>query len=324
MAIQLFRITRHPTEFFAVGKVLVGISNTPNAKGGTAPHQARGTPEGDVYGTQIEILESGELRRRALERVRSMNPELREIEVEIRVTQTKGSSILNVAAMGEDGKYTRIFLSALLDEYVAFRQELIEKSLGTAMNKIIEEVLSREKQVKDFTEKLDRFTREKNLPLLESEVARLVAKVSLLRAKIEDLEHPQAAQASGAGAQVTGATLDSTREALRQAEEDLAKVSRQMTEFQSLKETLERAKQDYQDWKKALDRVDAAHVTSSDPVAIMERPVVAVETEPDLVWSLVGAGSVGGGIGFVLMLVCGLISQGRLSRREPPALPPQT
>lgn len=112
VSIQALRITGKPSEYSAIGRILLKAPPPPPLI------------DSVNYGTQLEILESGEIRRRALERVRALHPGLKEIDVEIRVTQTKGSSILNVAATGSEPKYPRVFLEAVLDEYVVFAREM--------------------------------------------------------------------------------------------------------------------------------------------------------------------------------------------------------
>lgn len=81
----------------------------------------------DHYGTIIETLESAEMKRRALERVRALHPELKETDMEVRVAQTKGSAIFNILVTGREPKFTRIYLDALLDEFMAFRRQLQEQ-----------------------------------------------------------------------------------------------------------------------------------------------------------------------------------------------------
>ena len=63
------------------------------------------------------------MRVRALDRVGALHPEWKDCDVKIRCTQSKGSSIISVAAIGAEPKYTRVFLDALLDEYMAFYRE---------------------------------------------------------------------------------------------------------------------------------------------------------------------------------------------------------
>lgn len=161
---EALRITGKTTEYIAIGKIVAGLQVKVGSREGDVVTNAFAQ---DFYGTQIETLESGALRNHALERVRSLHPELKEIEVEIRVTQTKGSSILNVAAVGEEAKYTRVYLDALLDEYIAFRKDMLEKSIGTTMNKVIEEVLSRESMVKKTKEALESYLKVNDLTLFE-------------------------------------------------------------------------------------------------------------------------------------------------------------
>jgi len=149
-------ITGQATRYIALGKIVAGIRVDPQG-GGNNQIVDQDRMQNEFYGTQIEILESGELKKRALDRVRGLHPELKEVTVDIRVTQTKGSAILKIAALGDEPKYTRVYLDALLDDYIAMRQEMLERSVGNAMNKVIEEVLSREKDVNKKKEVLNTF-----------------------------------------------------------------------------------------------------------------------------------------------------------------------
>ncbi len=404
ICVQTLRITGKPIEFFALGKVLVGTSTiTPDPQKQVVSNQ-QGS---DIYGTQIEIIESNELRRRALERVRSMNPELKEIDVEIRVSQTKGSSILNVAGVGEDGKYTKIFLSALLDEYVAFRKEMIEKSLGSAMNKVIEEVLSREKQVKEKSDRLNDYLQKNDLVVFEGGRSRAAEYLQQLqdslakykselktmeKLQMDDYLRAKAATASGTTPSAPADTknaatagdiprsdeafggfansekdylkaladsklLQSQRLAMlknfKEAHEAVKDIDEKITNQESLieiyrqasledwgrrtaglklkissfeeqileqtakareandkivqhlilKGEYDRSNDDYKDWKKTLDRLDAGHVINSDNIAIMERPTIAVEVKPEYVLPLILALCMGLAAGSVILLL---------------------
>lgn len=117
---QALRITGKPQEFRSLAKIV-------SARGMLGDKGDNTTSLADHYGTIIETLESAEIKRRALERVRALNPELKETDVEIRVAQTKGSAIFNILVTGREPKFTRIYLDALLDEFMAFRQHLQEQ-----------------------------------------------------------------------------------------------------------------------------------------------------------------------------------------------------
>jgi beta-lactamase regulating signal transducer with metallopeptidase domain len=93
----------------------------------------------DFYGTIIETLESSEMKHRALGRVMVLNPDLAERDVEIHVAQIKDSTLFRVQTLSADGKYAKIFLDALLDEFIAFRQSIHEQIGSNNMQKLLQE-----------------------------------------------------------------------------------------------------------------------------------------------------------------------------------------
>jgi succinoglycan biosynthesis transport protein ExoP len=140
---QALRITGKNTEYISIGRILAGMQVQLGEKGATFENRFLE----EFYGTQIEMLESGTLRNEALDRVKGLHPELTPVEVDIRVTQTKGSSILNVAAVGEERVFTKLYLIAVLDEYIAKRKDMFDKSVNRTVDQVIQEVLSRDQKV---------------------------------------------------------------------------------------------------------------------------------------------------------------------------------
>jgi len=117
----------------------------------------------DFYGTIIETIEATEMLRKARERVRALNPELKDSDVEIHVAQTKGSSIFTILASGPDPKYTRIFLNALLDEFIAFRQSIREQAQGKVLSFFLQEVVNKQKAMEEKSEALTKFCNTHNV-----------------------------------------------------------------------------------------------------------------------------------------------------------------
>lgn len=117
----------------------------------------------DFYGTIIETLESSEMKRRALARVQALEPKLKPSQVEIRVAQSKGSAIFSVLATGEDPKFTRTFLDALLDEFIGFRQSIREQSQGKAVKTVLEEAVAKQKAMEDRNAALTLFAQKNNI-----------------------------------------------------------------------------------------------------------------------------------------------------------------
>ncbi|RBP41181.1 capsular exopolysaccharide synthesis family protein [Roseimicrobium gellanilyticum] len=157
-------VTSSPQEYIAVGKLHVGTKiDVSGSSGGTMSSMFLT----DFYGTQIELLESSSLRNKAKERVAMAHPELKEIEVDIQVTQTKGSSILNVTAIGTEEKYTQALLNELLSEYIAFRKKMIDDSVGGTVGKVIQEVLEKQKEVAAAKLALENFLKANDATMFE-------------------------------------------------------------------------------------------------------------------------------------------------------------
>ncbi len=120
----------------------------------------------DFYGTIIETIESAEMKKRALARVSALHPDLKDTHVDIRIAQTKGSAIFNVFAVGSDPKFTKILLDSLLDEFVAFRQQIREQGLERSLNTFTETVVKKSKELQDRTVKLEAFRQANDVVLL--------------------------------------------------------------------------------------------------------------------------------------------------------------
>ncbi|MEZ5384304.1 MAG: polysaccharide biosynthesis tyrosine autokinase [Prosthecobacter sp.] len=157
VCVQALRITGRPHEFRSLAKLVAGGQIVLN-EGATWREE-----RADFYGTIIETIESAEMKRRALERVRALNPDMKDSDVDIRVAQTKGSAIFNIIATGSEPKYTRIFLDALLEEFTSFRQNIREVAHGKVLQMFLQEVVSKQKVMDDALDKLTKFRVANNI-----------------------------------------------------------------------------------------------------------------------------------------------------------------
>ena len=157
VCVQALRITGRPQEFRSLAKLVAGGQMVLDNSVSWREQQA------DFYGTIIETVESAEMKRRALERVRALNPDVKDSDVEIRVAQTKGSAIFNILATGSEPKYTRIFLDALLDEFIAFRQSIREQDQGKVIQQFLSEVVTKQKLMDESLENLTKFKTANNI-----------------------------------------------------------------------------------------------------------------------------------------------------------------
>ena len=157
VCVQALRITGKPRQYISLAKLVAStrvVSNTSAI--GIEEHQQ------DFYGTIIETLEGAEMRRRALDRVRALHPEMKETEVDIQVSQLRGSAIFNVRAFGEEPKYTRTFLDSLLDEFIAFRESMRQGVSHKAINALAEDLVVREKELQERSDKLATYRKSNN------------------------------------------------------------------------------------------------------------------------------------------------------------------
>ncbi len=106
---------------------------------------------------------SAEMNRKARERVHALHPDLKDSDVEIRVKQTKGSAIFTILASGPETKYTQIFLNALVDEFIAFRQSIREQAQGKVLSVFLQEVVNKQKAMEEKSEALTKFCNAHNV-----------------------------------------------------------------------------------------------------------------------------------------------------------------
>lgn len=72
----------------------------------------------------------------ARKRVKAQAPEVKDYEVDVRVAQTRGSALFWVVATGSEPEYTRMFLDALLDEFMILRERQAEEAGLDARNDV--------------------------------------------------------------------------------------------------------------------------------------------------------------------------------------------
>ncbi len=161
VCVQALRITGKPQNYISLAKLVAGGHMV--VGGSSVGYQEY---LNDFYGTIIETLESSEMRRHALERVRTLNPDLKEADVEVRVNQNKGSAIFNVAVVGSDKDYVKTFLNALLDEFKAFRELNREQQRNKAVQALAEDVVKSEKEVRENADNLANFKKNNNVVVI--------------------------------------------------------------------------------------------------------------------------------------------------------------
>ncbi|MDZ4287986.1 MAG: polysaccharide biosynthesis tyrosine autokinase [Prosthecobacter sp.] len=174
-------INGKPVEYRSVAKLVAGGRMV--AQGDVSWQES----QQDFYGTIIETLESDDIKRKTMNRVHLVQPDIKESEVKIKVSQTKGSAIFNVSASGSEPAFTRIFLDALLDEFMQFRQEIRGQGLDRALDTFTQTVVRRGQELQRINEKLEAFRKANNMVLISNNNNEAAAFVTALKAKREGL-----------------------------------------------------------------------------------------------------------------------------------------
>lgn len=183
---QALRVTGKPIEFKSGAKLVAGGRVVDQSGPAVWQEQLQ-----DFYGTIIETLEGGSLKSKALTRMRTLYPDLKESDVSIRVLQNKGSAIFNVVATGREGDYTQKFLNALVDEFISQRAQVREQALGKVLTSFADGVLRREKQYQEAAEKLESFRKANDIISLTSGHNVAAATLTRLNAEKDQLKNQQ-------------------------------------------------------------------------------------------------------------------------------------
>lgn len=134
----------------------------------------------NFYGTQVELMMSREVRRRAEARVQALRPELSPVPVSITAGVSKGTSIFNLSAVGAAPDYTQALLNAVMEEFLNYKREVRSNVTETTVTSIGEEIVKLEKELRDGEDALIEFQRKNNLPALEeagNDAARFLAEL---------------------------------------------------------------------------------------------------------------------------------------------------
>jgi len=312
--LQVLRITKKPQEFRSLAKLVACGQMVANESITWREQQA------DFYGTIIETIESAEMKRRALERVAALNPDIKACDVEIRVVQTKGSAIFNILASGTEPKYTRIFLDALLDEFISFRQSIREQAQGKVLQQFLQEVVSKQKTMENSLEKFAK-ARAGGADTLSvrSDLERLVPRLNSLRNQRDDLRLKLKSMKDDDAARAPLQTeLEAIESEIHDIEKDLDRRESAITELKTLQDKLEVDKHAYEKLFNEVEKIQSVFNSQSDYIAVQERATPASENVED--WVLpVAVGACSGGI---LSGLLGLVLSFLIVRSpKPPQIP---
>jgi capsular exopolysaccharide synthesis family protein len=189
LGLQAWMVLSAPPQYQSSGRLMVsGKINLPD--GAVYNEEAA-----NFFGTQLELLQSSEVSRRADSRVMALNPNLEKVPVRLFANIIPKTSIFAVTAQGLQPQQTKAYLDAVMDEYIAYRRSLRSDKSDVTLSAITDQVVDLEKDLRQAEEQLFDWQKENNLVFLQEEgnsagayLAQLNRQLANLRTEYQLLE----------------------------------------------------------------------------------------------------------------------------------------
>jgi succinoglycan biosynthesis transport protein ExoP len=123
----------------------------------------------NFYGTQIQLMESSEVRRDAEALVRSTHPEMQPVPVDLTVLQRPRTSIFELSAIGSSADYTQAYLNAVMQKYLDFKKGMREDRGHEITTGITEQLIQVEKDLRSAEDEMLEFQKENNIGFIQEE-----------------------------------------------------------------------------------------------------------------------------------------------------------
>src|SRR5437764_13254121 len=123
----------------------------------------------NFYGTQIQLMQSQEVRKSAEQLVRSTHPEMQPVQVEISVVQKPRTSIFDLVAIGSTPDYTQAFLNGVMQNYVHYKKGMRENQGSTVTTAITEQLIQVEKDLRSAEDEMLEFQKQNNIGFITEE-----------------------------------------------------------------------------------------------------------------------------------------------------------
>lgn len=256
----------------------------------------------DFYGTCIEVLESAEMIRRARERVYNQNPLLVDHEVEVLCRRSPGSGVINILGSSDDATYPQLFLNALQDEFILYRQDIRDQFGNQQLERLLDQHRGSKEEFEDQNARYERALAESPPDKRGEEVRRLAARLSELRNQRDkaNLDSKLAPAPASNPSAVLDPEIEST-------EKDLKHISGALAELDAASEARTRSKAAYEKASALLAEKVRELEEMHDVVAIQERSSAAAEFVEDpiprLAITAVSAGITGAIFGLLAVWV---------------------
>jgi polysaccharide biosynthesis transport protein len=161
--VEAFLAYQTPPSFLSIGKMMVAGS-LKIAQGAVYSEENQ-----NFYGTQIQLMQSTEVKRGAEALVRSTHPEMPPVPVEISVVQKPRTSIFELSAVGSTPDYTQVYLNAVMQKYLDFKKGMREDQGKFVITGITEQLIQTEKDLRTAEDEMLEFQKQNNIGFITEE-----------------------------------------------------------------------------------------------------------------------------------------------------------
>ena len=161
--VQAWLIYQTPPSFLSTSKMILA------GKLNISQNAVYSEDSVNFYGTQIQLMQSPEVRRSAEALVRSTHPEMQPVLVEITVTQKPRTSIFDLQAIGSTPDYTQAYLNAVMQKYLDFKKGMRENQGNNVTTAISEQLIAVEKDLRNGEDEMLEFQKQNNIGFIQEE-----------------------------------------------------------------------------------------------------------------------------------------------------------
>src|SRR5919198_80440 len=161
--IEAWLIYQTPPSFLSMSKMMLA------GKLNIAQSAVYSEDSVNFYGTQIQLMESAQVKLGAEQLVRATHPEMQPVSVEITVAQKPRTSIFDLQAIGRTPDYTQAYLNAVMQKYLDFRRGMREGQGQTVITGITEQLIQTEKDLRAAEDEMLEFQKQNNIGFIQEE-----------------------------------------------------------------------------------------------------------------------------------------------------------
>lgn len=123
----------------------------------------------NYFGTQVSLMQSEEIKRRAARSIEASHPDLKDFRAELGVQQEPKASIFILRVTSADPKYSQLFADACMGEFLEFKREMRGETSQKTVDAVAKQLTELEKAIADLDTKIFEFKQENNIIFLQEQ-----------------------------------------------------------------------------------------------------------------------------------------------------------